>query len=116
MYTIYNLYKKDSNDCYIGKTRDVPKRMVLHKFYSKTSPYKLYEFMRANGGYENFDYEILETDIPQDQGVAKERYYYDLYQPNLNNNVPGRTQEQSKLQYRTRNRLQILKRSENGNE
>ncbi len=34
---------------------------------------------------------------------SKERYYYDLYQPNLNNNVPGRTQEQSKLQYRTRN-------------
>ena len=110
MYTIYNLYKKDSNDCYIGKTRDVPKRMVLHKFYSKTSSYKLYEFMRANGGYENFDYEILETDIPQDQGVAKERYYYDLYKPNLNNNVPGRTQEQSKLQYRTRNRLQIIEK------
>ena len=50
MYTIYNLYKKYSNGCYIGKTRDVPKRMVLHKFYSKTSPYKLYEIMRANGG------------------------------------------------------------------
>jgi hypothetical protein len=66
--------------------------------------------MRANGGYENFDYEILETDIPQDQGVAKERYYYDLYKPNLNNNVPGRTQEQSKLQYRTRNRLQIIEK------
>ena len=110
MYTIYNLYKKDSNDCYIGKTRDVPKRMVLHKFYSKTSPYKLYEFMRANGGYENFDYEILETDIPQDQGVAKERYYYDLYKPNLNNNVPGRTQGRSKLQYRPRNRLQIIEK------
>ena len=56
MFTIYNLYKKNSNDCYIGKTRDVPKRMVLHTFYSKISPYKLYEFMRANGGYENFDY------------------------------------------------------------
>lgn len=108
MYSIYNLYKIDSNDCYIGKTKDIAKRMALHKFYSKTSPYKLYEFMRLNGGFENFTYEILETSIPQEQGVNKERYYYDIYQPNLNNNVPGRSAYESKLQYRTKNRLQII--------
>jgi len=89
MYTIYNLFKKDSNDCYIGKTRDIPKRMALHKYYSKSSTYKLYEFMRTNGGYENFDYEILETDIPKEQGNAKERHYYNLYTPSLNSNVPN---------------------------
>ncbi len=110
MFTIYNLYKVDSNDCYIGKTRDINKRMALHKFYSKTSPYKLYEFMRANGGYEKFDFEILETDIPEEQGVAKENYYFNLYQPSLNSNVPGRSQYESKLQYRTKNRLQIIER------
>jgi hypothetical protein len=48
--------------------------MVLHKFYSKTSPYKLYEYIRANGGYKDFDYEILETNITEEQGVNKERY------------------------------------------
>jgi len=110
MFTIYNLYKKDSNECYIGKTRDVPKRMALHKFYSKTSPYKLYNFMRTNGGYENFDYEILETDIPKEQGVAKENYYFNLYQPSLNSNTPGRSQHESKLQYRTKNRLQLIEK------
>ncbi len=108
MYTIYNLYKVDSNDCYIGKTRDITKRMVLHKFYSKTSPYKLYKFMRLNGGFENFDFEILETNITEEQGVNKERYYYDIYQPNLNNNLPGRSAYESKLQYRTKNRLEII--------
>ena len=108
MYSIYNLYKIDSNDCYIGKTKDINKRMALHKFYSKTSPYKLYEYMRLNGGFENFTYEILETNIPEEQGVNKERYYYDIYQPNLNNNVPGRSAYESKLQYRTKNRLQII--------
>ena len=113
MFTIYNLFKKDSNDCYIGKTRDVPKRMVLHKFYSKTSPYKLYEFMRANGGYENFDYEILETDIPETEGNAKERYYYNLYSPSLNSNVPNRSQHETKLQYRTKNRLEIIEKVRN---
>lgn len=113
MYSIYNLYKIDSNDCYIGKTKNVPKRMILHKFYSKTSPYKLYEFMRANGGYENFTYEILETNIPEEQGNAKERYYYNLYQPNLNSNVPNRSPHESKLQYRTKNRLEIIQKVKN---
>ena len=108
MYSIYKLFKINSNDCYIGKTKNINKRMVLHKFYSKTSPYKLYEYMRANGGYENFDFEILETNITEEQGVNKERYYYDIYQPNLNNNVPGRSPYESKLQYRTKNRLQII--------
>ena len=110
MYTIYKLFKINSNDCYIGKTKDIYKRMVLHKFYSKTSPYKLYNFMRANGGFENFTYEILETNIAESEGVYKERYYFDMYQPNLNNNVPGQTQDQSKLQYRTKNRLEIIEK------
>ena len=110
MYTIYNLYKVDSNDCYIGKTRDINKRMALHKFYSKTSPYKLYKFMRLNGGFNNFDFEILETNIPETEGNAKERYYYNLYSPSLNSNVPNRSQQESKLQYRTKNRLHIIER------
>ena len=113
MFTIYNLYKIDSNDCYIGKTRDVPKRMALHKFYSKSSPYKLYEFMRLNGGFENFEFEILEDNIPEEQGVYKERYYYDMYQPSLNTNLPGRNQHDSKLYYRTKNRLEIIEKVRN---
>ena len=108
MYSIYKLFKINSNDCYIGKTRDVPKRIVLHKFYSKSSPYKFYQFMRANGGFNNFDFEILETNIPEEQGVYKERYYFDIYQPSLNSNVPNRSPYESKLQYRTKNRLQII--------
>ena len=110
MYSIYNLHKIDSNDCYIGKTKNIFKRMALHKYYSKSSTYKLYNFIRANGGFENFTYEILETNIPEEQGVYKERYYFNLYQPNLNNNVPGQTQDESKLQYRTKNRLEIIER------
>ena len=109
MYTIYNLFKNDSND--IGKTRDVPKRMVLHTFYSKTSPYKLYEFMRLNGGYENFDYEILETNIAEDQGPLMERHYFNLYQPSLNSNVPAQSQEQSQLNYRTNNKFKLLEKT-----
>ncbi len=108
MFRIYKLFKINSNECYVGKTRDVSKRMVLHKFYSKTSPYKLYKFMRANGGFNNFDFEILETNIPEEQGIAKERYYYDIYQPSLNSNVPNRNPYESKFQYRTKNRLEII--------
>ena len=113
MYSIYNLYKKDSNDNYIGKTKNINKRMALHKFYSKSSPYKLYEFMRLNGGFENFEFEILEDNIPEEQGVYKERYYYDMYTPNLNTNLPGRNQHDSKLYYRTKNRLEIIEKVRN---
>ncbi len=63
--------------------------MALHKYYCKSSTYKFYIFIRANGGFENFQYEILETNIPKDEEIYKERYYYDIHQPNLNNNVPG---------------------------
>ena len=111
MYTIYNLYKINSNDCYIGKTKNVKARMVLHKYYSKSSTYKLYEFMRANGGFENFEYEILETDISEEQGPLRERYYYNLYKPSLNNNVPAQTQEQSQLNYRTNNKFKLLEKT-----
>jgi group I intron endonuclease len=110
MFTIYKIFKINSNDCYIGKTRNISKRMALHKYYCKSSTYKLYEFMRANGGYENFDFEILETNIPEEQGIAKERYYYDIYQPSLNSNVPNRSPYESKLQYRTKNRLEIIQK------
>ena len=79
MFTIYKLFKINSNDCYIGKTRNIYKRMALNKYYCKSSTYKLYIFMRANGGFENFQFEILETNIPQDEGVYKERYYFNLY-------------------------------------
>jgi hypothetical protein len=63
MYTIYKLFKIHSNDCNVGKTRNINKRMALHKYYCKISTYKLYNFMRANGGFEDFQYEILETNI-----------------------------------------------------
>ena len=111
MYSIYNLYKINSNDCYIGKTKNVKARMVLHKYYSKSSTYKLYEFMRANGGFENFEYEILETNISEEPGVNKERYYYDLYKPSLNSNVPARTQDQSQLNYRTNNKVKLTNKT-----
>ncbi len=110
MFTIYKLFKMNSNDCYIGKTRNIIKRMALHKYYSKSSTYKLYNFIRTNGGFENFTYEILETNIPEEQGNAKERYYYNLYSPSLNSNVPNRNQHESKLHYRTKNRLEIIQK------
>ena len=113
MFTIYKLFKINSNDCYIGKTRNISKRMALHKYYCKSSTYKLYEFMRANGGFNNFEFEILETNIPEEQGNAKERYYYNLYSPSLNSNVPNRSPQESKLNYRTKNRLEIIEKVRN---
>ena len=38
------------------------------------------------------------------------RYYYNFYSPSLNSNVPNRSQQESKLYYRTKNRLEIIEK------
>jgi hypothetical protein len=48
-----------------------------------------------------------------DKKIHKWIHYFDMYEPNLNNNVPGQTQDQSKLQYRTKNRLEIIEKVRN---
>ena len=64
---IYRIYCKnpDIKDCYIGSSKCIYFRMNSHKSvcYNKTIPEyneKKYEFIRNNGGWDNFDYEILE--------------------------------------------------------
>jgi group I intron endonuclease len=101
MSVIYKIYCKDENikDCYIGSTNNLHKRKIRHKsnsnnINSKEYNYKVYKFIRANGGFENFDYIILEQfeNIMTKQDLLKiEGQYIKNNNTTLNYIIAGRT-------------------------
>jgi len=92
MNTIYKIYCKDENikEFYIGSSKKFKKRKYKHKSdcnneNGRCYNLKVYKFIRANGGYNNFDYEILLETI--EDGIKKiEQEYIDDLQPTLNCN------------------------------
>jgi len=70
-YTFYKIFKKDS-ECYIGSTLNIKDRIINHRYdcnneFSKKGNknikynYKLYKYIRENGGFKSFEFEILDT-------------------------------------------------------
>jgi hypothetical protein len=99
---IYKIYCKDTNitDCYIGSTKNLNDRKKAHKCrYNKQCNYKLYNFIRNNGGYNNFNFEILK-EVYEGDLKHYEREYIENLKPTLNKDVPGRTEKESKIAYR----------------
>tara|TARA_R110000782_G_scaffold45394_1_gene100856 strand:+ start:138 stop:620 length:483 start_codon:yes stop_codon:yes gene_type:complete len=95
MNTIYKLYCKDENikDFYIGSSKKFKTRKYAHKSNCNNENgnsynFKLYKFIRANGGFQNFDFEIL---LETDDNIKKnEQKYIDELKPTLNcNSVCG---------------------------
>ena len=102
---IYKIYCKDENikDFYIGSSKDLYDRMRVHKSmcYNKNdSGYslKIYEFIRENGDWKNFDVEIIEYYPCKNDKELKQReqYYIKKYEPTLNCFNAYRTQEEIK--------------------
>ena len=90
MNTIYKLYSKDENikDFYIGSSKKFKARKRDHKHNcnnenSNKHNLKVYKFIRANGGYNNFDYEILLKTIEDDIKKIEQKYIDEL-KPALN--------------------------------
>jgi hypothetical protein len=90
---IYRVFCKDPSitDCYVGHTtKSIKSRMYHHEKTCCNSGYlhhnkKLYKFMRLNGGFENFTYEILDG-FKSDMISARkaEQYWIDFHNPTLN--------------------------------
>tara|TARA_R110002126_G_scaffold108289_1_gene244486 strand:- start:131 stop:745 length:615 start_codon:yes stop_codon:yes gene_type:complete len=70
-YTFYKILKKDC-ECYVGSTRDLKERIRIHKYKCNTEIFKngnknnrydikLYQYIRGNGGFDTFDFEVLDT-------------------------------------------------------
>ena len=74
MYSIYKIWKDDL--CYVGITTDFKARIREHKhscLNQKTKGYnlKVYQVIRANGGWEAWTKEVVETTDDK----TKERYW-----------------------------------------
>jgi hypothetical protein len=103
---IYKIYCKDINIkyCYIGHTVDIIDRKSYHKCsienpnYIDYNEYK-YCFIRDNGGWENWIFEIIEVFSCNNQKEAenKEQYYINQYDYLLNKVNP--VKQISKQQY-----------------
>lgn len=102
---IYQVCCKDPDikDIYVGSTTDLVKRRYNHKG-ACNNPNRdnhnalVYQFIRANGGWENWDVVQIERvvcDSSQDL-CQREREVFETLKPTLNVNRPKVSQEETK--------------------
>lgn len=91
MNCVYMISCRDETvpEIYIGATNNFIKRRRDH-FYSCNKPnnrcynFKLYRFIRSNGGIDNFVMEILERCYEDEDKFEIEKNYIEKYNPELN--------------------------------
>ena len=110
--TIYKIYCKDNKitDCYVGSTDNFKDRCKKHNTYcynenSKDYNYKVYKFIRANGGMTNWIIEKI-INCDEDNRYDAEVHYFKLLNSTLNSCFPRRTPKQ----YYLDNREEILEK------
>jgi hypothetical protein len=100
---IYKLVCKDLNvkDLYVGHTTNFTKRKSNHKSdcnnpQNKNYDVPVYQFIRENGGWENWDMIEIEKYTCEDknEATARERYWYEELKATLNACVPARTKQE----------------------
>ena len=100
---IYKIVCKDVNikECYYGSTTNFRQRKTGHKtncnnINSKQYNQKKYQFIRENGGWDNFVMLEIEKFSCKDKNElnAEERRVIDELKSKLNCNVPGRTKKE----------------------
>ena len=90
---IYKIYCKDTTitDLYIGHTTNFIKRKYQHKTCcNSNNKLKIYETIRSNGGWENWDMVEIAKYNCKDSTEAriKEQEHYDILKASLNINPP----------------------------
>lgn len=97
---IYKIYCLDESkkDFYIGSTSNLNSRMSYHRYNSQylTKNTKFYNYIKDNGGWNNFNYEVLEVfdNCDSKKKIQIEREFYEKLKPTLNTNKVGRTQKE----------------------
>jgi hypothetical protein len=103
MYTIYKLCSNDENikDYYVGSTKNLRQRIWTHKSHcnspnSDRYNLKVYSFIRDNGGWDNWKFEILETGECEDKlsKLKIERGWVEKLNATLNVEIPSRTKKE----------------------
>jgi hypothetical protein len=96
---IYMIKCKDKKikDCYIGSTTNLELRKQRHEYDCMDSQLKVYQFIKANGNFNNFEFEILEDNIEfnnRKELNSIERYYIEEFKSSLNSQIPTRTKKE----------------------
>ncbi len=104
----------DITENYVGYTTNLKSRRANH--YSKCENefcrsynYKVYKFIRENGGFLNWQILEIEKYPCKDLGEAtrRERYWYEHYNASLNYQIPSQTIKENKRKYYMKNREKI---------
>jgi hypothetical protein len=89
---MYKISCKDQmiTDIYVGQTRKFERRKFYHERDSETSSLKLYECIRKNGGWSNWDMVILcEYSCNFIESIQIEWFWWNKLGATLNTVVPG---------------------------
>ena len=99
---VYSFQCKDKEvkEFYIGSTKEYSDRRSKHKYkYNNNYTYPLYQFIRQNGGWDNWEMivEVKTDDLSKDDRLILEQVYKDLLEPTLNSyNIIGDDEEKLK--------------------
>ena len=101
-YYVYKLFNRDCPEFYIGSTTNMRLRKNRHKYdcnkeNGKHYNLKVYHYIRSNGGYDAWQYEILEhirNSINTKELHGVERKYIEQLKPTLNAQIPNRTRDE----------------------
>lgn len=100
---IYKIVCKDLNikDLYVGHTTNFTQRKKSHKkscnhSYEKGYNYYVYEFIRENGGWDNWDMIEVEKYSCEDryEALKQERYWIEELKATLNKKIPSQKKEE----------------------
>jgi len=100
----YEIVCKDVNitQRYIGSTTNLIKRRFAHRSScnnekSKEYNYYVYQFIRENGSFDNWDVVLIEKVIDckdKEHLHKRERFYIESLKAELNKRIPNRTQKE----------------------
>jgi hypothetical protein len=113
---IYKFVCKDLDvkECYVGSTTDFRKRKSGHKtdcnnVKSKRYYLNVYQFIRDNNGWDNWDMVLIEK-YPCDDRLElhqRERYWFEELNASLNKNIPSRSQKEASKEWYEDNKEKI---------
>ncbi len=110
---IYKIVCRDLTikNCYVGHTTNFTKRKAKHKHNCNSRNYYVYEFINANGGWNNWDMVLIEKYPCNDlyEASARERHWIEHTNADLNQRIPptGLTHTEVVKQYQINNREKI---------
>jgi len=91
MLIVYKISHKESDNSYIGSTKNLNARIQKHHDNMRAKDkchFKLYQFIKENGNWENFEFSILANIDIEIGDICKkevlEQRYIDKYLPTLN--------------------------------